>query len=218
MPLERALLETSGVLGRVEGGRFTPGSPTELSYAITSAVARRQSSAVRDVAQKLPGLERQVMTSQMRDPEALLEELFLIRHELITTRTMASQCHDILVRMAGISRLSGEPAAGDRDDVWARDLADQFDRVRSLADGEAQFLFGVIELYQTKVDTKMTLAMERLAVIAAVTLPVTAIASVYGMNVIVNQSTHVTQLIIVVAVMLTMSGLLLHWAHRQGWW
>ena len=34
----------------------------------------------------------------------------------------------------------------------------------------------------------MTVAMERLAVIAAVTLPITAIASVYGMNVIVNDS------------------------------
>ena len=31
----------------------------------------------------------------------------------------------------------------------------------------------------------MTVAMERLAVIAAITLPVTAIASIYGMNVIV---------------------------------
>jgi magnesium transporter len=218
VPLERALQETSGVLGRVEGGRFAPRSPAELSYAITSAVARRQSSAVRDVAQKLPGLEKQVMTSQMRDPEALLEELFLIRHELITTRTMASQCHDILIRMAGISRLSGEPAEGDRDDVWARDLADQFDRVRSLADGEAQFLFGVIELYQTKVHTKMTVAMERLAVIAAVTLPITAIASVFGMNVIVNDRTHYVELVILLVVMLAISLALLRWARRQGWW
>jgi Mg2+ and Co2+ transporter CorA len=112
---------------------------------------------------------------------------------------------------------------GDRivstDDVpYAHDLADQFDRVRSIADGECQFLFGVIELYQTRVTTKMTLAMERLAVIAAVTLPVTAIASVYGMNVIVNSTTHWTQLVIVVCVMFVISGLLLRWAHKQGWW
>ncbi len=162
-------------------------SPAELSYAITSAVARRQSGLIREVAEKLPGLEQQVMASQLRDPEALLETMFLIRHELITTRTMAAQCHDIWVRMAGIHRL-----ADDADAAWARDLADQFDRVRSLADGESHFLFGVIELYQTKVHTKMTVAMERLAVIAAVTLPITAIASVYGMNVIVNDETHYT--------------------------
>ena len=112
------------------------------------------------------------MSSKLTDPERLLETMFLIRHELITTRTMAAQCHDVWMRLAGIDRI-----ADDVDGAYAQDVADQFDRVRSLADGESQFLFGVIELYQTKVHTKMTVAMERLAVIAAVTLPVTALAS-----------------------------------------
>ena len=54
--------------------------------------------------------------------------------------------------------------------------------------------------------------------IAAVTLPVTAIASIYGMNVIVNESTHYVQLVIVILVMVTISTLLLRWARKQGWW
>ena len=54
--------------------------------------------------------------------------------------------------------------------------------------------------------------------IAAVTLPVTAIASIYGMNVIVNDSTHYVSLFIVLAAMLTISLLLLRWARKQGWW
>ena len=66
--------------------------------------------------------------------------------------------------------------------------------MRSIADGESQFLFGVIELYQTKVNTKMTVAMERLAVIAAVTLPITAIASIEGMNMIVAVRENRTEL------------------------
>jgi magnesium transporter len=117
------------------------------------------------------------------------------------------------MRLAGIGRMTD-----DVDAAYARDVADQFDRVRSLADGESQFLFGIIELYQTKVHTKMTVAMERLAVIAAVTLPVTALASVYGMNVIVNESTHWTQLAVILVVMLSISSVLLVWARRQGWW
>jgi magnesium transporter len=126
---------------------------------------------------------------------------------------MAAQAHEIYARMGALDKVV--PAS---DMAFARDLADQFDRVRSIADGECQFLFGVIELYQTRVTTKMTVAMERLAVIAAVTLPITAIASVYGMNVIVNDHTHVPQLIVVLIVMLIISGSLLRWAHKQGWW
>ena len=208
-----ALVETNGVLDRIRGGRFRPDTPAQLSYAVTSAVARRQSALVRQVAATLPGLEREVMTSQLRDPERLLEAMFLIRHELLTTRTMAAQCHDIWQRVAEIDKV-----AADAGGAFAHDLADQFDRVRSLADGESQFLFGVIELYQTKVHTKMTVAMERLAVIAAVTLPITAIASFYGMNVIVNERTHWVQLGLLLAAMLAISLTLLRWARRQGWW
>jgi Mg2+ and Co2+ transporter CorA len=210
---EQALVETAGVLQRMVAGRFRPTSPAELSYAVTSAVARRQRGLVGDVAEKLPGLEQHVMQSSLTDPEELLERMFLIRHELITARTMSAQTHDVYARIGSLDRFVPEPSR-----LLARDLADQFDRVRSIADGEAQFLFGVIELYQTKVNTKMTLAMERLAVIAAVTLPVTAIASVYGMNVIVNAHTHVVQLVVVLVVMLAISAMLLRWARRQGWW
>ncbi len=210
---EQALVETASVLHRITTGRFSPATPADLSYALTSAVARRQRGLINDVAEKLPGLEQHVMASQLVDPETLLERMFLIRHELITARTMAAQTHDVYARIGSLDRFVPE---GSR--VLARDLAEQFDRIRSIADGEAQFLFGVIELYQTKVNTKMTLAMERLAVIAAITLPVTAIASVYGMNVIVNQRTHVTQLIVVLVVMVAISGLLLRWARKQGWW
>ena len=69
---------------------------------------------------------------------------------------------------------------------------------------------GVTEFYRARTDTKMTIAAERLAVIAAVTLPVTAVSSVVGMNVIVNTSTHWVILIILLGVMLAMSGV----AHR----
>ncbi|MGZ4594592.1 MAG: CorA family divalent cation transporter [Actinomycetes bacterium] len=42
VPLERALEETRGVLSRLEHGRLRPQSPAELSFAIVSALARRQ--------------------------------------------------------------------------------------------------------------------------------------------------------------------------------
>ena len=212
-PADAALTETRATLERIELGRAHPGSPAELSYAITSAVARRQRAFIDTVARKVATLEERVMASDFRDPDVLLDEMFRVRHELLTVRTMSAQTHDIYARMAGLTRLTPATAR-----PVAEDLADQFDRVRSLADGEKEFLFGVIDLYQTRVTTKMTLAMERLAVLAAVTLPVTALASVYGMNVIVNDRTRVAQLALVLVIMATISVLLLRWTRRQGWW
>jgi Mg2+ and Co2+ transporter CorA len=64
----------------------------------------------------------------------------------------------------------------------------------------------------------MTVAMERLAVIAAITLPITALASVFGMNMIVNHDTRIAQLVVVLLVMASISALLLRWTKKQGWW
>jgi magnesium transporter len=211
--LREALTETSAVLGRIDSGRFEPASSAEVAYALGSAVARTQRALIGDVAEKIPALEEEVMAPQLKEPEAMLERMFLVRHELIIARTMSAQTRDVYARITSLTRFVGE-----EDRTFAHDLADQFGRVASIGDGEWNFVFAVIELYQTRVNTKMTLAMERLAVIAAVTLPVTAIASVYGMNVIVNESTHYTQLVIVILVMVTISTLLLRWAHKQGWW
>jgi magnesium transporter len=205
--------ECDEVARRIAFGRFHPSTPAELSYAVVSGMARRQRALIGEIAELVPDLEQRVMQGDFRQPEALLEEMFLFRHELITVRTMAAQSYEIYARMTALDRMV--PAS---DIPYARDLADQFERVRSIADGECQFLFNVIDLYQTRVTTKMTVAMERLAVIAAITLPITAIASVYGMNVIVNQHTHVDQLVIVLVAMVCISGLLLRWARRQGWW
>jgi Mg2+ and Co2+ transporter CorA len=210
---EESLAESRNVLRRIETGRFRPRSPAEVSYAIGSAIARRQRALIGAVAEKLPALEQQVMAGDFRQPEALLEELFLIRHELITARTMAAQSNDVYARMSSLDRF-----VPDDDRPFAKDLADQFDRVRSVADGEAQFLFGVIDLYQTRVTTKMTVAMERLAVIAAVTLPITAIASVLGMNLIANDVNNWAAILAAVSAMAVISTLLLRWARRQGWW
>jgi len=204
-----AQVETTAALSRLEAGRLVAHTPMRIAYAIGSAIARRQRSLIGEVAERLPKIEQDVMDSQLREPEELLEQLFLIRHELTTARTMAAQSHDVVARIVAIDKVLGP------DDLdLVRDLADQFDRVRSIGDHESQFLFGVIDLYQTKVNTKMTVAMERLAVIAAVTLPITALSSIYGMN-ILHDTKH---LLLVLAVMVLMSFWLLRWARRQGWW
>ena len=77
---------------------------------------------------------------------------------------------------------------------------------------------GEPQMVDTRNDTRMTIAGERLAVIAAVTLPITAISSVMGMNVIVNGSTHWVALGLLLTLMTGMSVWLLRWARKQGWW
>jgi magnesium transporter len=210
---EVPLRETRAVLRRIESGRLRPASAFELSYALVSALTLHQEAFVEMVTREVWRLEQQVTSGHMGDPEQFLEELFQARHGLLAVRTMGALSREAYGRMATL-----RPAAAAAAQPLVTDMVDQFDRVRGIADGEREYLQGVIEYYQTRTETKMTIAAERLAVIAALTLPVTALSSVLGMNVIVNERTDFRLLAAAVAVMVVISLLLLRWAKKQGWW
>jgi Mg2+ and Co2+ transporter CorA len=214
VPLEAALRETNAVAARMENGRLHPTSPFGLTYAIVSSIARREAEMVAEIAREVGLMEQRVMAEDdEKDPQKFLSQLFAARHELLTIKTMASQGSEIYRRAIKLTTFAPPEGLG-----LMQDVLDQYETVAHISDAQLTFLMGVTEFYRARTDTKMTIAAERLAVIAAVTLPITSLSSVLGMNVIVNESTHWIALSILLLIMLTISVILLRWAHKQGWW
>ena len=212
--LEAALRETNAVAARMENGRLHPTSPFGLTYAIVSSIARREAEMVAEIAREVGLMEQRVMAEDdEKDPQKFLSQLFAARHELLTIKTMASQGSEIYRRAIKLTGFA--PPEGLE---LMKDVLDQYETVAHISDSQLVFLMGVTEFYRARTDTKMTIAAERLAVIAAITLPVTAISSVMGMNVIVNDHTLIVPLVLLLAVMATMCTLMLIWTKRQGWW
>jgi magnesium transporter len=208
------LRDTEEVLARLRAGRLKPRTAFDISHAVVSALARRMEAFVENQTAAVWDLEKRVTRGALGNPERFLEELFRTRHGLLAVRTMAAQSREIYRRVATLS----ERFVPEESRPLVHDLVDQFDRISGLAEDERDYLEGVIEFYRARTDTKMRVAAERLAVIAVVTLPITALATVLGMNLIVLHATAPVALAVAVSVMIVMSGLLLTWARRQGWW
>jgi magnesium transporter len=213
VPLESALRETNGVAARMESGRLHPTSPFGLTYAIVSSIARREAEMVAEIAREVGLMEQRVMADEDEEPQQFLSQLFAARHELLTIKTMATQGSEIYRRAIKLTTFA--PPEGL---ALMKDVLDQYETVAHISDAQLVFLVGVTEFYRARTDTKMTIAAERLAVIAALTLPITSLSSVLGMNVIVNESTHWVALSVLLLIMLVISLILLRWAHKQGWW
>ena len=214
VPLEHLLKETDEAAERMLSGKFQPASPAQLSYRIVSTLTVSEEVFVNSLAREVGLLEQRVMAhAGDADPQRFLEELFNTRHALLTVRTMTTQSAEIYGR--AIRLFSGSTKQLTRA---LRDNRDQYHRLSRISGSQLDFLAGVTEYYRARTDTKMTIAAERLAVIAAITLPVTAISSVLGMNVIVSDSTQWGWLAALLVIMTTLSLVLLRWAKRQGWW
>jgi Mg2+ and Co2+ transporter CorA len=190
---EVALLDTGAVHRPITQGHLVPSSPFDLSYAIVSALTRREADLVAKLAQESGRLEQRVMLSEERnDPEAFVEELFQIWYELLAVRTMAVHSAATYARMAKRAR-----AVPDDAPLLFSDITDQFELVRSLADAQREFLHGVIEFYQTRESTHTTIAAEQTAATgvqqnddmrkitawAAIVAVPTAVTGFFGQNV-----------------------------------
>ncbi len=194
---EAALRETRAVLARIRSGRLRPATPFALSYAIVSALTRSQEAYVETVTSDVWQLEQRVTGGRVGDPEEFLNELFRARHGLLAVRTMGALGAAIYGRMTALPDISSE---GRR---LVADMADQLGRVRSVADGEREYLQGVIEFYQTTLTINAALIgqaqneevkrlteasyaqneeIKKISAWAAVFFAPTLIGTVYGMN------------------------------------
>ncbi len=214
VPLERLLQETDELAERMLSGRLVPSGPWDASHRIVTALAVGEERFVNRLAREVGLLEQQVMShGGDTNPQGFLEDLFRARHALLTVRTMTSQSAEIYGR--AIALLGGTDDAVDKA---LKDSRDAYNRLSRITASQLDFLAGVTDYHRARTDTKMTIAAERLAVIAAITLPVTAISSVVGMNVIVNDATQWFWLVLLLVLMGGLSLVLLRWAKRQGWW
>ena len=192
-----ALRETRAVHARIVAGRFRPKSVFELSHAIVSALTRNQEAYVETMTRDVWQLEQRVTGGDVGDPEGFITDLFRARHGLLAVRTMAALGGAIYGRMSGLTRI---PPGGE---TLVADIIDQFERVRSVADSEKEYLQGVIEFYQTVLTINAALVgqaqnvevkrlteasysqneeIKKISAWAAIFFAPTLIGTVYGMN------------------------------------
>jgi Mg2+ and Co2+ transporter CorA len=204
--------EIRSVLKRIESGRFQPASGIEVGHALVTGIVRQLEDVVAADASQIAGMERRVMDSEPHNSEAILQEMFTIRHDLQTIRTTAAQSRQVYARLAHMRDIP--------DDIRPplEDLADQFDGLRNVCDDEKEYLQEVLDLYQTRVANELNRFVRQLTSWGAIGIAGTWIAGIYGMN-FVNMPELRWEYGYPIAIgMMAVVGVLLGlFFHRKGW-
>jgi magnesium transporter len=196
----------------MEAGRFRPTSGVELGHAVVTAMIRQLEDVVSADAGQITGMERRVMNSEPHSSEAILEEMFTVRHDLQTVRTTAAQSRQVYARLA---RLRSMP-----DDIrpHLEDLADQFDSLRNVCDDEKEYLQEVLDLYQTRVANQLNRFVRQLTSWGAIGIAGTWIAGIYGMNFVNMPELEWTYGYPLALGIMGVVGVLLAWMFRRKGW
>jgi magnesium transporter len=121
----------------------------------------------------------EVESEAVTDPtRSALQRIFALKRSLMTLRRVAVHQREILLRLSrGEFALIPAPLL-----PFFRDVYDHFTRVADLCDGYRELVSGALDAYLMTTSNRMNEVMKVLTGIATVMLPLSFIASVYGMN------------------------------------
>jgi magnesium transporter len=147
-----------------------------LAHALLDALVDDYQPAVEALDDVLSNVEETVV--HRPEPNLLQDILVLKRNVQRLRRTIIPQ-RDVVNRIA-----RGEFPSVVRPETYMyyRDIYDHVVRVEQLVESVRDLADGVLNTYLSSVNNRMNEVMKTLSVVASVILPLTFIASIYGMN------------------------------------
>jgi len=147
-----------------------------LAHALLDALVDGYQPAVEELDETLERLEELVL-AQPRS--TFLEEILLLKRNVQRLRRTLIPQRDVVNRIA---RGEFPQVVRPESHIYFRDVYDHVVRVEELVESVRDLADGVLHTYLSAVNNRMNEVMKTFSVVAAIFLPLTLIASIYGMN------------------------------------
>jgi magnesium transporter len=165
------------VRGRIRGGktRIRKKDADYLAYALTDAVVDGYFGILEKIGERIEVLEEDLISNP--DPK-ILQEIYNLKREMIYIRKSVWPLREV------INNLLREESniIKESTHIYLRDLYDHTIQVIDTVETFRDLISGMVDMYMSSVSNKMNEVMKVLTIFAAIFIPLTFIAGVYGMN------------------------------------
>jgi magnesium transporter len=156
-------------------GRYLAHGADYVAAEVLQAVAGDYIVLLDAFDDQLEWLETEIFT---RPQDATVRQLFLLRRRLAELRRTVSPQREVLNRLAWDTF---EPVR-EETRLYFREAYDRLVRVADLTENLRDLASGALETYLSVVNNQLNVTMRWLAAVSTLFLPLTLIASIYGMN------------------------------------
>jgi Mg2+ and Co2+ transporter CorA len=180
LPSATAVHDLSAVRERLQTPELRPRTAYELAAAIRLQTLHSQEELVAGAAGHIADLELKVM---QRDPvraEALLDDLFALRHDLQTIGTNAAQTYELYTHLSDLAE--GGAGVPRFDPRVLQELRQSYGHLKNTTDLEREYLQEVLDLFQTRVSTELNRFVRKITAFGTIGIAWTVITGIYGMN------------------------------------
>jgi magnesium transporter len=203
-----------GVRGRIRAGRgrLRATGPDHLVYALIDSVVDGYFPVLESVGERLDQLEDECVAS---NGGMLLPHIQALRRDLLTVRRAIWPTREALV---ALQREESKLVAPETR-VFLRDCYDHAVEAIDIVETDRETASSVMEIYLATQNQRLNEVMKVLTVIATLFIPLTFIASIYGMN-----FEHMPELKSrwgypgALGLMAGVVAALVYYFKRRGWW
>jgi magnesium transporter len=160
---------------RTPGGRIRDGYADYLVYALLDLIVDKYFTVLERVGDTIEDLEDDLIE---KSTSAMLADIYRLKRILLTFRRDIWPLRQVVVKLQRDIPLE----VRDETQIFLRDLYDHIIRVTDHVETYRESITGMIDIYLSRVSNKMNEIMQVLTVISVVFIPLTLMASIYGMN------------------------------------
>jgi magnesium transporter len=156
-------------------GRIRKMGADYLAYGLIDAIVDNYFSILEKIGEKIEGIENEIVADPTPEKLQIIHNL---KREMIYLRKSVWPLREVISGLQrGESRLVKKPTQ-----IYLRDLYDHTIQVMDTIETFRDMTSGMLDIYMSSVSNKMNEVMKVLTIFAAIFIPLTFIAGVYGMN------------------------------------
>lgn len=190
--------------------RLLGGGANRVFYIIVDQLVDYIQPILRKVDSNIRRIEETIFTA---DPRQIIEEISLVRRDIISLRRIIRQQVPIVEQLE-----QGEyPILHEDLEEYFGDIADHLYRERDIIDENYEIINSLSDTANSLATYRINEIMRILTVISVIMLPLTLISGVFGMNVDLPFDEHPYSFLLVVSIMIGITAAMLLVFRRRGW-
>jgi len=156
-------------------GRVRKAGSDYLAYALVDSVVDNYFTVLENIGDEIEYIEEELVTNPVPDT---LQKIHTLKKEMIFLRKSVWPLRDII---SGLER-EESPLIMESTHIYLRDLYDHTIQVIDTVETFRDMISGMLDVYLSSISNRMNEVMKVLTIFAAIFIPLTFIAGIYGMN------------------------------------
>ena len=159
----------------LEKGRFRSSNADYLAYTLLDSIIDHYFPVVENIGDTLEDCEKTVIM----DPDpAIINRLHTLKRELLLLRRLVWPQREMINELIRIE----SPLIQDNTQVYLRDCHDHVFQLMDIIETYREMTSGILDIYLSSLSNRLNEVMKVLTIIATIFIPLSFVASLYGMN------------------------------------